>query len=154
MTAQSAGPSARLELGCGGAPTPGYLHHDRKAHSPWVDVAHDLDLLPWPWPDGAFEEVLALDVFEHLKLMPGEWMAECYRVLAPGGRLRLRVPVFGSPWHVIDPTHVRGFHPLNFAYFVRGHELYDKYGRFYFDFAFSQGQARVEEHNVVAELVK
>src|SRR5689334_17361913 len=60
----------KLELGCGRAPTPGYVHHDRRKHSPHVDVAHDLDELPWPWPDGSCEEILGLDVFEHLHLMP------------------------------------------------------------------------------------
>ena len=50
------------------------------------------------------------------------------------------MPVWGSPWHLIDPTHVRGFHPLNFDYFIQGRELYLKFGCFYFDFAFRSGQ--------------
>ena len=144
----------RLELGCGTAPTPGYVHHDRRRHSPHVDVAHDLDLLPWPWPDGCCSEVLGLDVFEHLHLMPAAWMRECHRLLAGGGLLRLRVPVFGSPWHLIDPTHVRGFHPLNFDYFIAGRELHQKYGHFYFDFSFRSGVVQLDGHNIVAELVK
>ena len=41
--------------------------------------------------------------------------------------------------HLIDPTHVRGFHPLNFDYFIRGRELHRKYGHYYFDFAFAAG---------------
>jgi len=144
----------KLELGCGTAPTPGYVHHDRWRHAPHVEVEHDLNVLPWPWPDGSCAEILGLDVFEHLRLMPEEWLRECHRLLRPGGVLRLRVPLFGSPWHVIDPTHVRGFHPLNFAYFVRGQEYHKRYGHFYFDFAFSGGEAHIEEHNVVARLIK
>jgi hypothetical protein len=46
--------------------------------------------------DGPFD-------FEHLD--------ERHRILKPGGLPRLRAPVFGSPRHLIDPTHVRGFHP-------------------------------------------
>ena len=144
----------RLDLGCGTNPTPGYVHHDRRRHSAHVEVAHDLDLLPWPWADCSCEEVLGLDVFEHLHLMPEAWMRECHRILVPGGLLRLRVPVFGSPWHLMDPTHVRGFHPLNFDYFIRGRELYLKYGHFYFDFAFADGRVWLEGHNIVAELRK
>ncbi len=144
----------KLELGCGTAPTPGYVHHDRRRHAPHVEVAHDLEVLPWPWKDESCEEILALDVFEHLHLMPEAWLRECHRLLVPGGVLRLRVPIFGSPWHVMDPTHVRGFHPLNFAYFVRGHELHRKYGHWYFDFAFSRGECRIEVHNIVAELTR
>jgi SAM-dependent methyltransferase len=155
LAAPEEGPMATcLELGCGKAPTPGYLHHDLTRHSPHVDVAHDLDEMPWPWPDAAFEEVLGLDVFEHLHAMPAEWLRECHRILAPGGVLRLRVPLFGSPWHVIDPTHVRGFHPLNFDYFIAGRELHAKYGHYYFGFAFRDGQAQTEGFNIVATLVK
>jgi hypothetical protein len=39
-----------LELGSGKAPTLGYVHHDRRRHSPRIDEIHDLELLPWPWP--------------------------------------------------------------------------------------------------------
>jgi len=144
----------RLELGCGTSPTAGYIHHDRVKHSTHVDVAHDLNSLPWPWRDDAMEEVLALDVFEHLHLMPEAWLHECHRILAPGRLLRLRVPIFGSPWHVIDPTHVRGFHPLNFDYFIQGRELWHKYGHYYFDFNFQAGTVQIEGHNILATLQK
>ncbi len=99
----------KLELGCGTHPTPGFLHHDRIAHASHVDVSHDLDKLSWPWPDGLCEQLLAIDVFEHLHLLPEAWLRECHRILRHDGILRLRVPIFGSPWHVIDPTHVRWF---------------------------------------------
>jgi SAM-dependent methyltransferase len=148
------GVTMKLELGCGMAPTAGYVHHDRRRHSPHVDVVHDLNELPWPWGDASFEEILALDVFEHLHLMPEAWLRECYRILAPGGELRLRVPIFGGPWHVIDPTHVRGFHPLNFDYFIRGRDYWQKYGNYYFEFAFQEGTAEVEGYNIIATLKK
>ena len=144
----------KLELGCGMAPSAGYIHHDRRQHSPHVDVVHDLNELPWPWGDASLEEILALDVFEHLHLMPEQWMRECYRILESGGVLHLRVPVFGSPWHVIDPTHVRGFHPFNFDYFVRARQLWRKYGNYYFDFAFDEADVKVEGYNIVAALKK
>lgn len=150
----AAGRCMKLELGCGKAPTPGYLHHDRVRHAQFVDFAHDLDRLPWPWRDASCTEILGLDVFEHLHLMPEQWMRECHRILADGGTLRLRVPMFGSPWHVIDPTHVRGFHPQNFDYFIVGREWYKKYGYYYFDFHFRDGTVEIEEHNIVATLVK
>lgn len=144
----------RLELGCGKAPTPGYVHHDRRRHSAHVDVAHDLEVLPWPWTDGSCSAILGLDVFEHLHLMPEQWLRECHRILMAGGLLRLRVPIFGTPWHLIDPTHVRGFHPLNFDYFILGRELHQKFGHFYFDFHFRSGSVSVEGYNLLAELVK
>jgi SAM-dependent methyltransferase len=144
----------KLELGCGTAPTAGFVHHDKRKHAPHVDVAHDLDVLPWPWADGSCDEILGLDVFEHLHLMPEQWLRECHRVLAVNGILRLRVPIFGSPWHVIDPTHVRGFHPLNFDYFIVARELHRKYGHFYFDFAFRDGAVEIQDYNILATLRK
>jgi predicted SAM-dependent methyltransferase len=144
----------KLELGCGGSPTAGYVHHDRKAHAPHVDVVHDLDALPWPFGDESCEEILALDVFEHLHLMPEHWMRECHRILVPGGILHLRVPIFGSPWHLIDPTHVRGFHPQNFDYFVRGRHYWNQYGHFYFDFSFENADVSINQHNIIAILTK
>jgi hypothetical protein len=82
------------------------------------------------------------------------WLRECHRLLTPRGILRLRVPMFGTPWHLIDPTHVRGFHPLNFDYFIRGKELWHKYGHYYFDFAFASGSVQIEGYNIVAALQK
>jgi hypothetical protein len=144
----------KLELGAGKAPTPGYVHHDRRPHSPDIHVVHDLEVLPWPWPSESCDEILGLDVFEHLHLMPADWMRECHRLLKSGSLLRIRVPIFGSPWHLIDPTHVRGFHPLNFDYFIRNRELYLKYGHYYFDFSFADGTVQIEEYNIVATLRK
>lgn len=145
----------KLELGCGIAPTAGYVHHDRRKHAPHVDIAHDLDTVPWPWTDQCWEEILGLDVFEHLQLMPEQWLKECYRILQPRGVLRFRVPVFGTPYHLIDPTHVRGFHPLNFDYFIEGRELHRKYGHYYFDFAFRDGAVSIEDQqNLMVELRK
>ena len=40
-----------LHLGCGVRPMAGAVNHDKVAHSPWVDVAHDLEAFPWPWGD-------------------------------------------------------------------------------------------------------
>jgi Methyltransferase domain len=143
-----------LELGCGTTPTAGYVHHDLRRHSPHVDVVHDLNKLPWPWQDETCVEILALDVFEHLHLMPEQWLRECHRILVMGGTLHLRVPIFGSPWHLIDPTHVRGFHPLNFDYFIRARPFWQKYGHYYFEFAFEEGDVKIEGYNIVATLKK
>jgi SAM-dependent methyltransferase len=86
--------------------------------------------------------------------MPADWLRECHRILKPGGVLRLRVPIFGSPWHLIDPTHVRGFHPLNFDYFIAGRELHAKYGHYYVDFAFCNGTTSIDGYNILVELSK
>jgi len=47
--------------------------------------------------DGRFQTVLFNDAFEHLE-QPAEALAECHRVLAPGGTAHIVFPPYGSPW--------------------------------------------------------
>jgi len=67
------------------------------------------------YPDGAFDAIIMRDVLEHILDMPG-FLAECARILRPGGRLVAAVPnadslglrVFGSDWYPLDPPrHLR-----------------------------------------------
>jgi SAM-dependent methyltransferase len=96
----------KLNLGAGNVILNGYVNHDLWKHRPEIDVVHDLDVLPWPWKDGFFQEVRSWAVFEHLHLTLAESVEECWRVLKPGGELRMKVPQYGSPNAAIDPTHV------------------------------------------------
>jgi len=74
---------------------------------------------PFPFADGRFAAVTMLDVIEHLRDVPGA-LAECHRVLAPGGKLvvitlnagSLARPLLGRnwSWH-LDPTHIHMFSP-------------------------------------------
>jgi hypothetical protein len=96
-------------------PLDGYTNHDCHLHSKHVDVAWDLNSLPWPWQDDSAEEVQAQDVVEHLN----DFLAffdECHRILAPGGHVHVRLPRFDSPNVYLDPTHRRGYHVHNFNY--------------------------------------
>ena len=43
------------------------------------DVTHDLNRVPWPFPDGHFRQVLAYDVIEHLDDVRAT-MEEIYRI--------------------------------------------------------------------------
>jgi len=104
----------KLQLGCGNAPLPvveGWVNHDLFKHSSYVDVAFDLRVSPWPISEiESFSEILALDVFEHIPVECGiPFFDECWRLLEPNGTLFLRVPEFGSCYHLGDLTHVRGF---------------------------------------------
>jgi predicted SAM-dependent methyltransferase len=122
----------RLELGCGKRPTPGYIHHDRIAHSPHIDVAHNLDSLPWPWESESISEILAMDVMEHLKTDVNLWLDECHRILIPDGKLILRVPSYNNPVSYRDTTHQRVFHEESFYFWDCDHPLWDWYGQFYY----------------------
>ena len=81
----------RLNLGCGFDKRDGYLNVDfQDFHAPdLVADVRDLSALP----DGHFDEVMAIDVLEHMeRTESAQALAEWHRVLAPGGRLRLQVP--------------------------------------------------------------
>jgi len=121
-----------LHLGCGLTRLDGAVNHDITTHSPHVDVAHDLDVLPWPWADGEFDMIVAHDVVEHLRADVPDWLNEAWRILAPGGSLSLRVPDYRHENAFTDPTHRRFFTPRTFDYWDRRKELHQKYGVYYF----------------------
>jgi hypothetical protein len=80
------------------------------SHHP--DVVWDLNVAPWPFGDGAFDEVHAYELLEHLGAQ-GDAHAffgtffEIWRVLKPGGVLCATVPGYNSVWAWGDPGHRR-----------------------------------------------
>ena len=123
-----------IEFGAGANPHPlANIHHDRILHSDWIDYAHDLTELPWPWEDEQFEGIVAIDVFEHLRgLDIPDWLNECWRILKPDGFLMMRLPAWDNPTSWRDPTHYRVFHEQTFHYWDPEHELWTNFGRYYF----------------------
>lgn len=121
-----------IELGCGLNPHPdSTLRHDCTRHSDHVDIAFDLDLVPWPLECSKYDRIFAFDVFEHLRTPIPVWLAECWRILVPNGLLAMRVPHVQS-WHAFaDPTHIRGFHQITFDYFDPDTIWWNHYGKFY-----------------------
>lgn len=122
-----------LELGAGSVPIEGAIHHDRVKHADYIDIAHDLEILPWPFENDQFDKVYAIDVFEHLSLEIVEWLRECHRILKVGGELEIRLPAWDNPLSYRDPTHKRVFHPETFDYFDPEKDLYLQFGHYYWD---------------------
>jgi predicted SAM-dependent methyltransferase len=80
-----------LNLGCGSRFHPGWINLDAVPSSPAV-LAHDLRL-GIPFPDRSFELVYHSHVLEHFsKEKAPAFIKDCYRVLQPGGVLRIAVP--------------------------------------------------------------
>lgn len=143
----------KLELGSGARPTPGFIHHDRWQHSPHVDVAFDLDEMPWPLLDGSVSHLLALDVFEHLQDGSIQrWMDECWRVVGVNGFLEFRYPGFDNPYSFRDPTHRHlPRHPETWHYWCPDAPgtVWQAFGRYYFGETYGcwwSWQSRVIEH--------
>jgi SAM-dependent methyltransferase len=80
-----------LNIGCGHRHHPAWVNLDMRASAPGV-IEHDLRA-PLPFPDGTFDLVYHSHTLEHLDRAEGErLLRECFRVLAPGGVVRIVVP--------------------------------------------------------------
>jgi len=105
----------KLNLGCGPVQAPGWVNVDGSqrawlvARAKWLDRLVTLARLlppsdfdgvtfarldkPFPWPDNSAEAVYAGEVLEHFTEADGlDLLRRCWRVLAPGGHIRVRVP--------------------------------------------------------------
>jgi SAM-dependent methyltransferase len=58
-----------------------------------------------PCPDGSFDLITLMDVMEHV-IDPGRVLAECHRVLRPGGRVAL---VFPPYYDLTEGSHLHGY---------------------------------------------
>ena len=147
-------PVVRLNIGCGGKPIDGWVNVDHHP-LPGVDVVHDLDVFPWPFADGAADEVLASHVFEHVRY-PVEFVLECWRVLRPGGMLTVQCPHWTSENAFTDPTHVRFVTDRTFDYWCAGEALNGPLGaQFLGDtFQFRKKSVRRIGGDIVFRLVK
>ena len=117
----------RLDIGCGGNKQPGFVGMDRRP-LPGVDIVHDLEVFPWPVPDGCCLLVMGSHIVEHIKpwlMIP--WMDEIWRVMRDGGELLLSTPYAGSPGYWQDPTHCNGCNEATWQYFDPDYPLYQIY---------------------------
>lgn len=79
----------RLNVGGGADHRAGYINVDLREDV--ADVVAPADQLPYD--DGTVSEILAMDILEHFPpFRTQDVLAEWRRVLAPGGRLTVRVP--------------------------------------------------------------
>lgn len=62
-----------------------------------------------PFPTGSIESIISHHALEHIDAGFIHLMDECYRVLKPGGLMRVIVPLFPSRTAVEDPDHKRYF---------------------------------------------
>lgn len=107
--------NVKLNIGAGSDIRKNYINHDITILD-GIDIVHDLNVYPWPWKDSSLEEVVMKDVVEHLDNFM-KAMEELYRIMKPGGVVKVSVPYWNSSFAHIDPTHRRGFHEHTFKFF-------------------------------------
>ena len=112
----------RLNLGCGPVQPPGWVNIDGSnraklaAKLPWLDTAlQKIGVLPptefgphirivnlaktLPWADRSVGAIYAGELWEHFEFADAERLTrECFRVLKPGGVLRVTVPDAAQLW--------------------------------------------------------
>ncbi len=104
-----------LELGCGRTKHPFAVGIDRVA-LPGVDIVHDLNQLPYPFPDNTFDQVYAIHVIEHLDSILGV-MGEIHRITRPNARVVVITPHHSDAISWQDPTHKWHLNSYSFSYF-------------------------------------
>jgi|HubBroStandDraft_4_1064222.scaffolds.fasta_scaffold312750_1 predicted SAM-dependent methyltransferase len=81
----------KLQVGAGTVNLPDWLNTDIEPSTPgqvYLDATKRL-----PFPDGSFRYVYGEQVIEHIPFADAlSFLKECYRILEPGGRVRLATP--------------------------------------------------------------
>ena len=81
----------KLQLGCGSHPLDGWLNTDASPRA--ADVMRLNAARPFPFPDDAFAYVYSEHMIEHVSFRSAERaLAESFRVLVPGGKIRVSTP--------------------------------------------------------------
>lgn len=78
----------KIEIGSGEYPKEGYIHVDVRSGMPCQE--YQANIMELPFEDGVADEIVGVAIIEHLEAeeVP-KAMAECRRVLRPGGVLKL-----------------------------------------------------------------
>ena len=80
----------KLQLGCGPNPIEGFFNTDIR---PFENVYYVDECEPLPFRDETFHFIFLEHNFEHLSYQEGRaLLRECFRILKPGGVLRLTTP--------------------------------------------------------------
>jgi SAM-dependent methyltransferase len=104
-----------LDVGCGINKYPGAIGVDRNPNTR-ADVIADLDHFPFPFRAGAFREIRAIHVIEHVGDVI-RTMEEFHRLLEPGGTVFIVTPHYTDFSSFCDPTHRWHLNSFSLRYF-------------------------------------
>jgi len=111
-----------LDLGCGATKYPGAVGIDQ-LQLPGVDIVHDLEKFPYPFPEDSFDKIVARNLLEHLPDTVAVFR-EVHRLLKPGGTFYFEVPHFSCCDMYKDPTHKSFYTYDTVGYFAPEDELF------------------------------
>jgi len=118
----------KLNLGSGVDHKEGYINIDHN-HLANPDIIHDLNVYPYPFAEGEFDEVVASHIIEHLD-KPFEVMRELHRILKVDGVLHVKVPHFSRGF-----THAEHAHGFDITFPLYFNPAFTKSGYFGVHFA-------------------
>jgi SAM-dependent methyltransferase len=131
-----------LDIGCGTNKIPGAIGMDVNRRSA-ADVIHDLDDIPYPFPDNQFDEVVGRHVIEHVR-DPLAVVMELHRITRPGGLVKLIAPHWTNPDFATDLTHRNHLNSYSFRNLIEGREVFP----FYTEVRFRERLTRVTVLNL------
>ncbi len=114
-----------LDVGCGWNKTPGAIGIDSNPRT-HADVIHDLGVLPYPFENDEFDEVVCRHVAEHVPDVMA-FVTELFRITRPGGRIKITTPHYSNPDWPTDPTHRNHFNSYSFNCFVEERQVFEFY---------------------------
>lgn len=102
-----------LDLGCGPkTKKPGAIGLDKRP-APHVDVVHDLNVYPYPFPDNEFDWIEMSHIIEHID-RPLHLMNEVHRIAKNGATIRIITPHYSSQLSYGDLEHFHHFGYITF----------------------------------------
>ncbi len=116
-----------LDVGCGINKHPGAVGIDRLSGTA-ADVVCDIDRLPYPFVDRAFDELRAIHVIEHVADVI-HTIEEFHRLVRPRGRIHIVTPHYTDFSSFCDPTHRWHLNSFSLRYFGEDHAGFGYYSK-------------------------
>lgn len=120
----------KLNIGSSFKVLEGYVNVDIRPLK-GVDIVTDLNNMPWEFLDNSCEEIFMAHTLEHLK-DPIAAMKECYRILQPGGKIKIIVPN-ASGYLAHFPGHYNFFSKQWFEAFINSEDNQEKLDEMFVD---------------------
>lgn len=114
-----------LDVGCGTNKYPGAIGVDYNPRTD-ADVIHDLGVVPYPFSDDEFDEVISQHVVEHVPDVMA-FMTELHRITKPGGVIKIATPHYSNPDWPTDLTHRNHLNSYSFQCFNPERRLFAFY---------------------------